>query len=131
MNQRFILRVLINALALFVAVKILNLEMQNDSVWAFLLLGLIFGVVNAILKPVLMLAGCPFVILTLGLFTLVVNTLLFALVGALGRSLGIGFIFNDGWFWPSFLGALIVSVVSFLMNLAFKDELKGRRRSIF
>ena len=102
--------------------------MQNDSVWAFLLLGLFFGIANTILKPVLMVVGCPFVILTLGLFTLVINTLLFALVGAIGRPLGIGFIFADGWFWPSFLGALIVSVVSFLMSIAFKDELKGRKR---
>ena len=132
MSQKFLLRVLINAFALFIAVKIVNLEMQNDSVWAFLALGLFFGIANAILKPVMMVAGCPFVILTLGLFTLVINTLLFALVGAVGRSLGIGFIFNDGWFWPSFLGALIVSIVSFLMNIAFKDELKGRkRRSLF
>ncbi|HZU86983.1 MAG TPA: hypothetical protein VFF78_05840, partial [Anaerolineaceae bacterium] len=56
-------------------------------------------------------------------------TFLFALVGAIGHSLGIGFIYDDGWFWPSFLGALVVSIVSFLLNLAFKDDLKGRKRS--
>lgn len=127
MNQRFIMRVLINAFALFIAVKLVHIEMQNESVWAFLILGLIFGVANAILKPVMMVVGCPFVVLTLGLFTLVINTLLFALVGAIGRPLGMGFIYADGWFWPCFLGALVVSIVSFFLNIAFKDELKGRK----
>ncbi|HZU85979.1 MAG TPA: phage holin family protein, partial [Anaerolineaceae bacterium] len=89
MNQKFLLRVLINAFALFIAVKLVNIEMQNESVWAFLILGLFFGIANTVLKPVLMVLGCTFVVLTLGLFTLVINTFLFALVGAIGHSLGI------------------------------------------
>lgn len=121
---RLILRVAINGFALFAAVRIVGIEMQNDTWWAFAILGLIFGIVNAIVRPVLIVAGCPFIVLTLGLGMLIINTLLFALVGAIGSVFGLGFIFDGGWFLPSLLAGLIVTIVSFVLNTVFKEELK-------
>ena len=62
--------------------------------------------------------------LTLGLFTLVINTLLFALTGWLGSQFGIGFTIAEPWFWNALLGSLVVSVVSIVLTLVLKDELK-------
>lgn len=119
--NKFILRVLINAGALFLAVYILrpNIVMQNDAWYAYLALGLIFGIVNSVIKPVVMLASCPLIVLTLGLGTLIVNTLLFLLSGWFGTVFNVGFIIPQNQFWYAFLGALIVSVVSFLLNGVF------------
>lgn len=119
--NKFIIKVLINAGALFLAVIILrpHIVMQNDAWYAYLVLGLIFGVVNSVLKPVLMIASCPLIVLTLGLGTLIVNTVLFLLSGWLGTVMNIGFTIPQNQFWYAFLGALIVSVVSALLNGIF------------
>jgi len=87
------MKVLINAAALFLAVWVLrpNIVMQNNAWYAYLALGLIFGLVNAIIKPVIMFASCPLIVLTLGLGTLIVNTLLFLFSGWLGTVVNIGF----------------------------------------
>jgi len=86
--KHFILRVIVNAGALFLAVWLLrpNIVMQNNAWYAYLVLGLIFGLVNGLIKPIVMLLSCPLIILTLGLGTLIINTLLFLLTGWLGRS---------------------------------------------
>lgn len=124
--NKFIVRVLINAGALYLAVRLLepNIMMQNSAWYAFLVLGLIFGLVNALIKPVLMVASCPMLILTLGLGTLIVNTLLFMLVGWLGGAFGFGFTIANNSFGTAFLGALIVSVVSFLLSRFFGGEVR-------
>lgn len=116
--KNFILRVLINAGAVYLAVWLLrpHIIMQNEAWYAFLVLGLIFGLVNAIIKPVVMFASCPLIILTLGLGTLVINTFLFLLTGWLGTTLNFGFIIPENSFLYAFLGALIVSVVSFILS---------------
>jgi putative membrane protein len=116
--KNFILRVLINAGAVYLAVWLLrpHIVMQNEAWYAFLVLGLIFGLVNAIIKPVVMFASCPLIILTLGLGTLVINTFLFLLTGWLGTTLDFGFIIPENSFLYAFLGALIVSVVSFILS---------------
>jgi putative membrane protein len=64
--------------------------------------------------------------LTLGLFTLVINTFLFWLTSIIGQSFGIGLIISDPIWWNAFLGAVVVSIVSVVMTLILKDELKGR-----
>jgi putative membrane protein len=99
--------------------------MQSASVgqWVgFIMLGLVFGLLNALLRPLLMLLTCPLIILTLGLGTLLVNTFMFYLTGAIGTYFGWGFYVRD--FWSAFLGALVVSVVSVVLNLLLKDEMK-------
>lgn len=123
--KKLLTRLAINAVALYAAVALLNnngIHPQNANWLSFIWLALIFGLVNAVLKPVLMVLGCPFVILTLGLGALLINTLLFYLAGLVGANFGVGFTV-DG-FLPAFLGALIVSVVSVILNSIFKDKSK-------
>ena len=85
---------------------------------------LIFGVVNAVVKPVVKLLGCAFYILTLGLFALVVNALLFLLVGYLADAVGLPFTV-DG-FAAAFFGAIVVGVVSFVLHVAIPDRIDRR-----
>lgn len=123
--QRFLLRLVINAVALYAAIALLSgrgITPQSDNWLSLIWLALIFGLVNAILKPLLMIVGCPLIILTLGLGTLLINTLLFYLAGLIGQYFGVGF--QVSGFLPAFLGALIVSVVSFLLGALLKDELR-------
>jgi putative membrane protein len=121
--QKFLIRLGINAVALYAALTIMNgkgVTLANDAWVNIVILALIFGVVNATLKPLLMILGCPLLILTLGLGTLLINTALFALVGWIGSLFNIGFTVTG--FWPAFLGALIVSIVSFLLGIILKPE---------
>lgn len=83
-------------------------------------IALLFGFVNAILRPVLRLLTCPLILLTLGLFTFVLNALLLLLTATLGRTLGLGFTV-DG-FGTAFLGALVISAVSVLLSLVLKEK---------
>jgi putative membrane protein len=114
--KHLLLRVIVNAGALFLAVWLLrpNIVMQNDAWYAYLVLGLIFGLVNGLIKPIAMLVSCPLIILTLGLGTLVINTLLFLLTGWLGTIVDFGFIIPQNSLWYAFIGAIIVSIASFI-----------------
>jgi putative membrane protein len=125
---KFILRLAINAIALYLAVLILpgRITLQSGLV-SILWLALIFGLVNALLRPLISFLTCPLIMLTLGLFTLVINTFLFWLTSVIGQSFGIRLLIHDPVWWNAFLGGLIVSVVSVVMTLILKDELKGRR----
>ncbi len=121
---KFILRWIINAIALFLAVYLVpGITLQGGWI-SILWLALIFGLINAFLRPLLKLLTCPLIILTLGLFTLLINTFLFWLTGQVGQTFGVGF--TVGGFWPAFLGGLVVTVVSVIMSLILKDELKKR-----
>jgi putative membrane protein len=115
---KFLGRLIINAGALYLAVLILSphIVMESEKWWTFVVLALIFGLVNALIRPIVMFASCPLIILTLGLGTLVVNTLMFLLVGWLGNQVNMGFTIPENQFWYAFLGALIVSVVSFILS---------------
>jgi putative membrane protein len=84
----------------------------------------IFGLVNAVVKPVVKVLGCAFYILTLGLFALVVNALLFLLVGSLAGRLGLPFVV-DG-FVPAFFGAIVVGLVSFVLHVVIPDRVDQR-----
>ena len=122
---KFILRWVINAVALYLAVFFVpGVNLQGG--WTSVLwLALIFGLINAFLRPLLKFLTCPLIFLTLGLFTLLINTFLFWLTGQAGQMFGVGFTV-DG-FWAAFLGGLVVTVVSVFMSLILKDELKKRR----
>ena len=122
---KFILRWVINAIALFAAVSLVSGINLQGSWTSILWLALIFGLINAFLRPLLKLLTCPLIFLTLGLFTLLINTFLFWLTGQVGQTFGVGF--TVAGFWPAFLGGLIVTVVSVIMSLILKDELKKRR----
>lgn len=126
--NRFVLRWIINAAALFAAITLVpGLALQSTRMpdWvALAILALIFGFLNALLRPLLMLLTCPLIILTLGLFTLFINTAMLYVTSWVGGLFGIDLVI-DG-FWPAFLAALVVSAVSILGSLLFKDDMKGR-----
>ena len=124
--QKLIIRWLINAVALWVAITFVpGIHAQGGWV-AILGLAVIFGLVNALLRPVLSVLTCPLIILTLGLGTLLINTLLFWLSGWVGAQFGVGFTV-DG-LWPAFFGSLIVTLISLILTLLVRDELEGKRR---
>jgi len=124
--KHFFWKVLINAGALYLAIWLLrpNIVMQENAWYAYVVLGLIFGLVNTLIKPIVMFVSCPLIILTLGLGTLLVNTVLFLLTGWLGTVVNFGFVIPENSLWYAFLGAIIVSIVSFIGNRIFvgKDK---------
>ncbi|HJS17228.1 MAG TPA: phage holin family protein [Anaerolineales bacterium] len=122
---KFILRLGINAIALYLAVLLLpGLDLAGGVV-SLLWIALIFGLVNALLGPLLKFLSCGLIVLTLGLFTLVINTFLFWLTYVISQSFELGLIIFEPVWWNAFLGALVVSIVSILMSMILKDELKG------
>ncbi len=123
---KFIIRWAINAVALYVAVLIVP-GIEYIGEWTGILwLALIFGLLNALLRPLLKFLTCPLILLTLGLFTFLINAGLLMLTSSIGQSLGIGFTV-DG-FWQALLGSLVISLVSVVMSLILRDELKGKKK---
>ena len=121
---KFILRWAINAVAIFLAIRFVpGIHLQGNLV-SIIWLALIFGLVNAFVRPLINLLTCPLIMLTLGLFTLLINTFLFWLTGQIGQLFGMG-ITMDG-FWPAFLGGVVVTIVSVVLTLILKDEMKRR-----
>ena len=122
---KFILRWVINVVAIYAAIWIVD-GITLESGWISVLwLALIFGLINAFVRPLLKFLTCPLILLTLGLFTLLINTFLFWLTSQVGQAFGINMVIAG--FWPAFLGGLVVSVVSVVMSLILRDELKGRK----
>jgi putative membrane protein len=127
--MKFILRWAINTVALYAAIAILPHNIILQGTWISVIwLALIFGLVNAILRPPFKAVSCLLIILTLGLFTLIINTLLFALTGWIGSQWHVGFTLAPPWFWSAFLGSLVTSVVSGILIGILRDERKGRTR---
>lgn len=125
---RFITRWAINAVAIALAVYFVpGIDLGGDLI-SLVWLALIFGLVNAILRPIIKLFTFPIIILTLGLFSLVINSFLFWLTSTIGQGFGMGLNIADPVFWNSLLGGLVVSIVSTILSVILKDELKGRRR---
>ena len=125
--KRFLLRLIINAAAIYVAVELVNGLSYRGEWWGFLIIAFFFGLVNAVIRPIVALLTCPLIILTLGLFTLVINAFMLWLASWLSTQSGIGFSI-DG-FWPALLGALIISIVSFVLtSLLSDDERQGTTR---
>ena len=121
---KFLLRLLINAIALYLAILIVpGIDLRSNMV-SLIWLALIFGLVNALVRPLLNFLTCALIMLTLGLFTLVINTFLFWLTSVIGQSFGIALTISDPVWWNAFLGGLIVSIVSIVMTMILKDELK-------
>ncbi|HLG57047.1 MAG TPA: phage holin family protein [Vicinamibacterales bacterium] len=113
--MHILLRLVINAAALWVATRLVpGISFTGDPV---LLLGvaLVFGVLNVSVKPVLMLLTFPFLIITLGLFTLVLNAIMLWLTSVLSDALGLGFHVSGAI--PALVGAIVVTVVSFVLSM--------------
>jgi putative membrane protein len=119
----------INAVALAMAAWLVRgIQVVNEPQWLTIaIMALIFGLVNALIRPLLKFLTCPLIILTLGLFTLVINALMLWLASVIGGQFGVGFEVTS--FWPTaVLGALVISVVSFILSLVFRDDSDRRRR---
>jgi len=117
---RFIIRLVVNAVAIWAAVQLVPGLNYIGSTTSLLIVALVFGVVNALVRPLLLLLTCPFIILTLGLFVLVVNTIMLSLTVWLSGVWGLGL--TSTGFWATFLGALVISIVSSVINLLIKDD---------
>jgi putative membrane protein len=114
-----LLRILVNAAALWVATEIVP-GVEHTGPWTSLLLvALVFGLLNALVLPILKLLTCPLILLTLGLFTFVINAIVLWLTSGISGSLGLGF--HVSGFWAAFLGALVVTVVSVLLSVILRD----------
>ena len=118
--MRFLIRLLINAAALWIATQIVPGVTHTGPWTSLLLVALVFGVLNAVVRPILKLLTCPLIVLTLGLFTFVINAVMLWLTSAVSESLGLGF-HVDG-FGSAFLGALVVTVVSVLLSVFLSDK---------
>ena len=123
--MRFLLRVLASAAALAVATAVVpGIELQAASLTSRILtlvgVALIFGVVNAVIKPIVKIVGCIFYVLTLGLIGLVVNGLLLWLTSWVAGKLHLPFHITG--FWPAFWGAIIIGVVSWLLGILVRDR---------
>ena len=130
MIRRILLRWLINALAIYVASKVVSGIWVRDE-WAIVAVALILGLVNAFIRPLLKFFTCPLIILTLGLFLFVINAAMLGLTAWVAGQLGIGF--GVANFWAAFWGALVISLVSLALTLLIRGEEreKPRRRVDF
>jgi putative membrane protein len=123
--MRLLLRILIPAAALGVAHLVISgIELTGSSdltkAGTLIVVALIFGIVNAVIKPIVKTVGCLFYVLTLGLIGLIVNGLLLWLCSWVAGKLSVPFHITG--FWPAFWGAIIVGIVGWLLNLIFDER---------
>lgn len=131
--MRLLVSWFINAVALAAAAYVVPLLIPDGIVivgepaWVSVAItALIFGLVNALIRPLLKLLTCPFILLTLGLFTLIINGLMLWLASWIGGQFDVGFLVQD--FWSALLGAIVISVVSFFLSLVLQPDDDRRRR---
>lgn len=126
--KNFLIKVVVNALAIWVATLVVpgitatgpGTDLANQ-VLTFLVIGLIFGLVNAVVKPVVALLALPLYILTLGLFSFIVNALMLELTSWISQATPLTFTVDD-FFWSAVLGAVVVTFVSMVLNLILPDR---------
>lgn len=118
--RHFLLRLVINALALYAAVWFVPGLTHRGGPARFLLVALLFGVVNSLLRPLLTILACPLVVATLGLFTLVINAVLLMITGWLSERWDLGF--SVSGFVPAFIGGIIIGVTSTVVALFLREE---------
>lgn len=129
--MRLILRLLANAAALAVATFVLSgitltAPTTGRKVLTLLVVALIFGILNAVVKPIFKFVTTPIVLLSLGLFLLVINACMLLLTSWVSGQMDLGW--NVSGFWVAVMGAVIVSIVSFLLNAFLPDASESRRR---
>jgi putative membrane protein len=126
---KLLIRWVINALALVAAAFIVpGIVVEDGRGWVvYAVMAVILSLVNALVRPLLKLLTCPLILLTLGLFTLVIDAITLLLASRIATDVfRVGF-FVDG-FWPAFWGAIIVSLVSVVLNILVPDERNDRTR---
>ena len=110
-----IIQILVNAAALWVAVQITEMDFTGAEAWQFLLVAVIFSLVNTFIRPILRIITLPITAVTLGLFLIVINALMLLLTGWISDQLDLGFMVNG--FVPALLGAIVISIVSWVLSL--------------
>lgn len=116
----FILRLVVTAVAIFITASLLpGIHLANDSLWTLFIIALIFGIINALIKPLITVLSCPLVIITLGLFLVVINGLMLMLTAALSG----GRLVVDNIWW-AILGGVIMGIVGMVL-----ESLLGLNRS--
>ena len=120
-----LLQWLVNALAIVLAVRIVDGIVFSGPWWYMLIIGAIFGTVNSLIKPVIKFFTYPIIILTLGIFALVINAAMLGLTALISRFLDLGF--DVAGFRPALGGAVIVTVVSTILSWATGLRGAGRR----
>lgn len=124
--MNFLLRVIINAVAIWLATLVLSgLDVvgggdTTTTVIVFLVVALVFGIVNAVVKPIVKLLALPLYVLTLGLFTVIVNAAMLWVTSWLSQRTEYGLRIDN--FGTAVLGALIISIVSFVLSVALKNK---------
>ncbi len=126
--KNFLIRVGVNGVALWVAALVLpgiNLA-EGDlgwgrKLWTIFFVAVIFGVVNAIIKPIAQLLSLPFIVLTLGLFIFIVNAFMLQLTEWLSGWLDLSFSI-DQFFWDAVFGAIIITLVSWVLNVVLPEN---------
>jgi putative membrane protein len=118
----FLVRLLVNAAALWAATRIVPGVTYTGSGLTLLVVALVFGIVNAFIRPVAKVLTFPLILITLGLFALVVNGLMLWLTSSLSTGLGLGF--HVSGFSAAFFGALVVSIVSTLLSMAVRESVR-------
>ena len=120
--MKLLIRWVITSISLFVAAWLIPGIRVDGNAWTiFAVMAIILGLVNAIVRPVLKFLSCPLIILTLGLFVLVINGVTLWLASAIAVNwFHVGFHVDD--FWAAFLGALIVSIVSVVLSALVREE---------
>lgn len=116
----FLIRLLINAAALWIATQVVPGVTHDGGPLPMLGVALVFGVLNASLRPVAKILTFPLIILTLGIFALVINGLMLWLTSSLSSALGLGF--HVSGFWAAFWGGLVVSIVSTILSMLIRDR---------
>ena len=120
--KSLLLHWLLNAAALWIAAYLLPGLDFTGSITDLLLVAAVFGVVNSLLRPILTVLTCPLIVLTLGLFTLVINAVMLLVTGWLSARWDLGFAVSG--FWAAFLGGLVVGFVSLLLSLTLPKDRK-------
>lgn len=118
--MKFLIRWGCNAIAIYAAVKLLPGLYFTGAWWQLCLVALILGLLNSLLRPLLELLTCPLILVTLGLFVLVINAALLWLTAAIATRFDIPF--HIAGFWPAFWGALVISIISSALSLLITDD---------
>jgi putative membrane protein len=118
--RSLLLHWILNAASLWVAAAVVPGLEFHGSVGRLLLVAAVFGIVNSILRPLLTILTCPLIVLTLGLFTLVINGLMLLVTGQLSERWNLGFTVSG--FWAAFFGGLVVGLVSMVLSMALMPK---------
>ena len=125
--QNFLIRVLINAVALWAAAGLIpGISFGDEDEWTkkvvtVVLVALLFGLVNAVIRPIAKVLSFPFIVLTLGLFTFVVNAFMLQITEWIAEPLGLAFTIDE-FFWDAVMGAVIITIVSWLLSVVLPED---------